>query len=595
MTDPIRDHLQRHLGAAYDLRQELQGAGMSRVFVAEERRFRRQVVIKAFSPELSATLSVSRFKREIRLAASLQQANIVPVLDAGDADGLPWYSMPFVDGQSLRARLDSGTLAMAEATRVLHDIARALAYAHAQGVVHRDIKPENVLLSGGTAVVTDFGIAKALSIATRPGSNSLLTMAGMALGSPQYMAPEQIAADPGVDQRADLYAWGVLAYELLTGRHPFAGHTGTSAMLAAHIVSRPEVVTTLRPDLAAPLAAIVMRCLEKEPDARPSDGAGLLPAFDRTTDTVTPATRRRLVSRAVIMPDAVTRQIPGAAARTRLQHDGLQCLENDAPSDVLLFCLHGLGADATQFAPFAEAAPHRVLVPTLFGFEAAAPGERIALDLKSHLLLLAEVLREAVARHRPARVIVIGFALGADLALQLIASVPGLPEIHGCLALSPNLSLATCYASRMLARLEQVDSEALLVELRRMGDDAADLDAWLNVMLPLLLTLQKFRHDLRPLRQLAGDAVRPFVEGDPFPGWFRDVATRVPVVRCVFEDNVTSSSLLQLLRMRHVDERLLGPRYRIDSLILEPTTDHAALLEFSRVAPHVEAMLAVKG
>ena len=189
MTDPIREHLQRHLGTAYELGRELKGAGMSRVFVAEERRFRRPVVIKAFSPELSATLSVSRFKREIRLAAALQQANIVPVLDAGDADGLPWYSMPYVSGLSLRARLDAGTLPMAEAMCVLHDIARALAYAHGQGVVHRDIKPENVLLSGGTAVVTDFGIAKALSVATRPGNNSLLTMAGMALGSPQYMSP----------------------------------------------------------------------------------------------------------------------------------------------------------------------------------------------------------------------------------------------------------------------------------------------------------------------------------------------------------------------------------------------------------------------
>ncbi len=594
MTDPIREHLQRHLGAAYELRHELHGAGMSRVFVAEERRFRRQVVIKAFSPELSATLSVSRFKREIRLAAALQQANIVPVLDAGDADGLPWYSMPFVAGQSLRARLDDGTLPLAEAMRVLHDIARALAYAHGQGVVHRDIKPENVLLSGGTAVVTDFGIAKALSMATRPGTNSLLTMAGMALGSPQYMAPEQIAADPGVDQRADLYAWGVLAYELLTGQHPFAGHAGTSALLAAHIVTRPEVVTTLRPDLSPALAATVMRCLEKEPEARPDDGGALLHAFERPAHATTDTLRRRLSERAVPISDSVLRQRQDVAMDARWHGGSVQCLENDAQSEVLLFCLHGLGADAAQFTRLAEAAPYRVLAPTLFGFEAGVSGPRVALDLDAHLLLLREVLRDGVERYRPARVIVLGFALGGDLALRLVASMRGLPDMHGCLALSPNLSLATCFASRMLARLERVDSAELLPELRRMGDDAPDLDFWLNVMLPLLTTLQKFRDDLQPLRQLAGDAVRPFVEGDPFPAWFRDVATRVPVVRCVFEDSVTNSSLVQLLRMRHVDERLLGPRYRIDSLILEPTADHAALLDFARIAPHIDAMLAVK-
>ena len=595
MTDPIREHLQRHLGSAYELRHELQGAGMSRVFVAIELRFRREVVIKAFSPELSATLSVSRFKREIRLAASLQQANIVPVLDAGDADGLPWYSMPYVAGLTLRARLANGTLPLAEAMHVLHDIARALAYAHGQGVVHRDIKPENVLLSGGTAVVTDFGIAKALSMATRPGTNSLLTMAGMALGSPQYMAPEQIAADPDVDQRADLYAWGVLAYELLTGAHPFAGRTGTSAMLAAHIATRPELVTTLRPDLSPALSATVMRCLEKERESRPADGTALLQAFERPSDHGMRPDRRRLVGRMFPLTDAVLQHLGDGALDPRLRGGSMRCLENDAPAEVLLFCLHDLGADAAQFAQVMEASPHRVLAPTLVGFESGTHTPRVPLGLGAHLLSLRDVLRDAVERHRPARVIVLGFSFGGDLALRLIASIPGLPEIHGCLALGPNLSLATCLASRMLSRLEPADASELLPELRRMSDDAPDLDAWLNVMLPLLQALQKFRGDLQPLRRLAGDAARPFVEGDPFPGWFRDVAMRVPVVRCVFEESVTATSLVELLRMRHADERLLGPRYRIDSLILEPTRDHAALLEFTRIAPHLDAMLSVKG
>ena len=398
-----------------------------------------------------------------------------------------------------------------------------------------------------------------------------------------------------MDQRADLYAWGVLAYELLTGQHPFAGHAGTSAMLAAHIVTRPQVVTTLRPDLSPALAAAVMRCLEKDPDSRPADGGALLHAFDRPLHDSPPVARRRLAERVVPLSDALLRELESVAPDARLQGRVLQCLENDAPSEVLLFCLHGLGADAAQFTRFAEACPYRVLAATLLGFEATVTGERVSLGLAAHLLLLREALHEAVARCRPKRVIVLGFSLGGDLALRLIASTPGLPGIHGCLALGPNLSLATCFASRMLSRLERVDSTELLPELRRMGDDATDLDTWLNVMLPLLLTLQKFRGDLQPLRQLAGDAVRPFVEGDPFPGWFRDVATRVPVVRCVFDESVTCTSLVQLLRMRHMDERLLGPRYRIDSLILEPTTDHTALLDFARIAPHLEAMLAVKG
>ena len=203
---------------------------MSRVFVATETSLDRSVVVKVIAPDLLEGMSAERFAREVHLAARLQQANIVPVLAAGDADGLPYYTMPFVRGESLRARMASGApLSVADAIHILRDVARALAYAHGEGIVHRDIKPENVLLSGGAAVVTDFGIAKAIDISrTQDGDSSggghvTLTRAGSSLGTPAYMSPEQAAGDPSVDHRADIYAWGLIAWELLAGRHPFAG------------------------------------------------------------------------------------------------------------------------------------------------------------------------------------------------------------------------------------------------------------------------------------------------------------------------------------------------------------------------------------
>jgi serine/threonine-protein kinase len=227
------------------------------------------VVVKVLSPELAAGVSAERFAREVRLAASLQQANIVPVLAAGAADGLPFYTMPFVEGQSLRARLQrDGALPIAEAVSILKDVARALAYAHARGVVHRDIKPENVLLSGGVGVVTDFGIAKAITAARTDGDRPAptLTQVGMSVGTPAYMAPEQAAADPAVDHRADIYALGIVAYEMLTGAPPFTGGS-SQALVAAHLVEAPTPVTSRRPDVPPELAALARTAAEGGPIA----------------------------------------------------------------------------------------------------------------------------------------------------------------------------------------------------------------------------------------------------------------------------------------------------------------------------------------
>jgi TolB-like protein/Tfp pilus assembly protein PilF/tRNA A-37 threonylcarbamoyl transferase component Bud32 len=287
VTSDLRDQLQGALGASYTIDRELGGGGMSRVFVADEEALGRKVVVKVVAPELAEGLSLERFAREVRLAARLQHANIVPVLTAGASVGLPYYTMPFVDGLSLRARLQHGAPPIAETVSILRDVARALAYAHAQGVVHRDIKPENVLLSGGAAVVTDFGIAKAL-VASRAASTATagatttagLTSAGSSLGTPAYMAPEQAVGDPTTDHRADIYAWGVVAWELLAGVHPFGDRTSAHALVAAHVRDTPPSIADRRRDVPPSLAALVMRCLEKDPGRRPASATELLESLD---------------------------------------------------------------------------------------------------------------------------------------------------------------------------------------------------------------------------------------------------------------------------------------------------------------------------
>ena len=215
----LREQLEGSLGEVFVIERELGGGGMSRVFLARERSLDRQVVVKVLHPELES-VNVDRFRREIQVVAQLQHPHIVPVLAAGETRGILYFTMPYIEGESLRARLlRESRLLVDDAVRVLHDVADALAYAHERGVVHRDIKPDNVLVSRRHAMVTDFGVAKALTAAVRSendgrnhGSTGLTTTgSGLAIGTPAYMAPEQAAGDPATDHRADIYAFGVLA------------------------------------------------------------------------------------------------------------------------------------------------------------------------------------------------------------------------------------------------------------------------------------------------------------------------------------------------------------------------------------------------
>ena len=280
MSD-LRDEVQKELGDAYTLEQELTGGGMSRVFVARDNTLGRQVVIKILPPEMAAAVSSQRFRREVQLAANLQHAHIVPLHSAGEINGLPYFTMPFVKGESLKTHLAKvGELPLSEAIRILREVASALAYAHENGIVHRDIKPDNILISGDSAVVTDFGVAKALTASS--DSTSGLTSMGVALGTPAYMAPEQATADPHLDHRADIYALGVMAYEMITGTTPFANRT-PQATLAAHVTETPEPIIRKRSNTPPGLAAIVMRCLEKRASDRPQSARELVNQLDALT------------------------------------------------------------------------------------------------------------------------------------------------------------------------------------------------------------------------------------------------------------------------------------------------------------------------
>jgi serine/threonine protein kinase len=273
MSD-VLSRLQAALAGHYRVERELGRGGMATVWLAHDLKHDRQVAIKVIRPELAAALGGDRFLREIRIAAHLQHPHILTLIDSGESPGRPgdgagslYYVMPYVAGETLRERLTrEGSLSTEDTLRILGDILDALVHAHRHGIVHRDIKPENIMLTGRHALVMDFGVAKAV-VAGQEAETGTLTALGLAVGTPAYMSPEQAAGQASVDARADLYAIGVLAYEMLGGHPPFTGTT-PQAILASQVTRAPKPLGELRPDLAPDLVAAVMRCLEKDPAKR---------------------------------------------------------------------------------------------------------------------------------------------------------------------------------------------------------------------------------------------------------------------------------------------------------------------------------------
>jgi serine/threonine protein kinase/tetratricopeptide (TPR) repeat protein len=283
----LLQQLQQAVGSIYRVERELGGGGMSRVFLAEEIKLARKVVIKVLPPAMSVTVNADQFRREIRVAAQLQHPHIVPLLTTDSNDGLLYYTMPFVVGESLRARLArEGALRVADATGIWHDVLDALAHAHANHVVHRDIKPANILLGVRNARVIDFGIARAIEGATGDVHS---TTSGLSMGTPAYMAPEQITGDVGADHRVDIYAAGLVMHEMLEGRLPFPGQSGRDLALT-RLTGDPAPL--VRHDCPPELRDLVLRCLARDPEARPASAEEVLAAIEHVPSDAASLPRR---------------------------------------------------------------------------------------------------------------------------------------------------------------------------------------------------------------------------------------------------------------------------------------------------------------
>ena len=317
MTTPdLRDQLQAALGTSYVLERELGRGGMATVYLAQDAKHRRRVALKVLHPDLASALGPERFRREIELAAQLQHPHILTVLDSGETPtGQLWFTMPYVEGESLRDRLTrQRQLAVADALRITREVALALEYAHRHGVIHRDVKPENILLTAdGQALVADFGIARALS----PGSpGSTLTETGMAIGTPQYMSPEQAAGERTLEGTSDVYSLGAVLYEMLAGEPPFTGPTA-QAIVAKMMAGEPPSVRRVRPSVREPIDAAIRRALAPVPaDRFPTalEFAKALEAAEHTGETAAPAAAPPRPPPPLATPRTPRRRIPVGAS-----------------------------------------------------------------------------------------------------------------------------------------------------------------------------------------------------------------------------------------------------------------------------------------
>jgi len=589
------EHLTAVLGGRYHVERELGVGGMATVYLARDIKHDRHVAIKLLRPELSHSLGPERFLREIRIVAKLQHPHILGLIDSGEADGMLYYVMPYVPGESLRTRLArEGELPISEAVWILREIADALAHAHANQIIHRDIKPENVLFTSRHAQVADFGIARAVSEAAASGP---ITATGIVVGSPAYMAPEQASSDPMMDHRADIYAFGVLAYEVLTGMPPFTAPSAVQ-LVAAHMTRAPDPLGRHRPGIPESLEDVVLRCLAKRPADRFQKADEIVSRLDALltgplSEMIGTTQEHAVAPSKFRIAEGLARRLDRQAFDPRMVGDSMEYLDNHARSDTLVCFLPALGLDAGEYEEHLRVLPWRCVAVTPFSHEPMRH-RRYTLSLTDHFTLLRHFLRHTTDRTGAKRVIFAGFSSGADAVMRFAAARPGGgARIDGVLSLGCNISLDTCFVTGMLARMSSRHPERLLADLRAVGETMTELDSWLTVHTYLVAMLRKFRSAVDPLRSLAREIVRPFEEGgdSPFITWYREASANVRGVRCVFEDNERHRNFVSDLLLSQSTTKRLGERYREDSIVIEPDAAHFDLERPEIVQKHLEALM----